>query len=135
MLKYLTLAAALLTCLGNLGCGGDDVANLPDTVTVKGTVTLDGKPLPAGEIIFDSDADRENSLTAAGEIKDGKYTLEVTVGKKEVRVISMKKGEKDETGARLEENTIPAKYNEETTLTAEVTRDGKNEFPFKLESD
>jgi hypothetical protein len=57
------------------------------------------------------------------------------VGKKEVKVISMKKGEKDETGLRLEENTIPAKYNEETTLTAEVTQDGKNEFPFKLESD
>jgi hypothetical protein len=135
MLKYLTLVAALLTCLGNLGCGGDDVANLPDTVTVKGPVTLDGKPLPAGEIIFDSDADVEKSSTAAGEIKDGKYTLEVTVGKKEVKVISMKKGEKDETGLRLEENTIPAKYNEETTLTAEVTQDGKNEFPFKLESD
>ena len=135
MLKYLTLAAALLTCFGNLGCGGDEVADAPDTVTVKGTVTLDGKPLAAGEVIFTSDADEEQSSNGAGEIKDGKFTFEMTVGKKNVKIISMKKGEKDETGAGLEENIIPAKYNEETTLTAEVTKDGKNEFPFKLESD
>lgn len=46
-----------------LGCGGKG--------TVKGTVTIDGSPLPAGRIAFIP----SKGVAASGEIKDGQYTV------------------------------------------------------------
>ncbi len=58
----LPLAALLL------GCGGERSFNL------SGTVTYQGKPVPAGQIIFEPDASAGNKGPAAyAKIKDGRY--------------------------------------------------------------
>lgn len=51
-----------------VGCGG------PEVFHVSGTVTYDGKPLPAGMILFSPDfAKKHDGPQGSAEIKDGKY--------------------------------------------------------------
>ena len=58
----LAAVAALILCVG---CGG------PPQAVVRGTVTLDGKPLAAGLVVFEADG-----RSYAGEIgPDGRYEL------------------------------------------------------------
>ncbi len=72
-ISYIVLSLGIVTLAG---CGGVDDA--PQTVTVNGTVTFDGKPLPTGEIIFRPT--EGNGRVDAAAIKDGKYSLECTLG-------------------------------------------------------
>ena len=67
------LGACLTVPLG--GCGG--VKRVP----VTGSVTLDGKPLEGGVLLFHPDASRGNTNRAGctGPVKNGRYTL-VTSG-------------------------------------------------------
>jgi hypothetical protein len=55
------------------GCG-------PRYVPVSGTVTLDGKPLSGGVLVFSPDAAKGNSarISCSGPVKDGRYTLETS---------------------------------------------------------
>jgi hypothetical protein len=60
---YAVLFAALLA-----GCGGDKVHHL------SGTVSFEGKPVPAGHIVFEPDAGAGNGGSPAyAKIKDGRY--------------------------------------------------------------
>ena len=62
-LIFASLLAALLS-----GCGGDKVHHL------SGTVSFQGKPVPAGHIVFEPDAGAGNSGSPAfAKIKDGRY--------------------------------------------------------------
>jgi len=57
--------------LSIVGCGGDDG---PRRYNLSGTVTFDGKPIPAGSIIFQPDSSAGNSgPQGAAEIRDGRY--------------------------------------------------------------
>jgi len=50
------------------GCGGERAYN------ISGTVTYQGKPVPAGHIVFEPDASAGNKGPAAfAKIKDGRY--------------------------------------------------------------
>ncbi|ASV74064.1 hypothetical protein THTE_1462 [Thermogutta terrifontis] len=61
----LSIPALLLS-----GSGGGG----PKTYHVSGTVTLDGKPVPAGSILFEPDQSKGNTGPAGfAKIKDGKY--------------------------------------------------------------
>jgi len=102
------------------------------TYPVSGTVTFNGEALPEGNIIF-SAADG-TGVPAAGEIRNGKFRLHVTPGKKTVAILATREfGEVDAVmGARQREMYIPKRYNDETTLTADVTPGGKNRFEFPL---
>ena len=120
------LAAALLA-----GCDGDPARQ------VTGTVTFDGKPLPDGQIIF---ADPAGKLAPdAGKITDGAFAFKVTPGGKKVQVQASrmeklppgKKGAMGETEVPMA--YIPARYDADTKLTAEVTDKGPNAFEFKLD--
>ncbi|MGZ0168146.1 MAG: hypothetical protein ACKVHE_01165 [Planctomycetales bacterium] len=128
---------ALSLCIATLvGCGGVDDA--PATVTVTGEVTFDGKPLPTGEIIF-RPADGNGRVDAAA-IKDGKYSLECTLGGRAVTITALREVlgvvaqelETGEAGGEVEQY-IPEAYNDRTTLTADVTESGDNTFNFPLE--
>jgi len=99
---------------------------------------LDGAPLPEGDILL---LDVNNAeAPAAGKIQDGKFTLETTAGTKcvEIRASRMEKLPPGQTGAMGETEApveyIPARYHENSELTAEVTRDGDNHFDFALQS-
>jgi hypothetical protein len=111
------------------GCGPSG----PRTYPVSGAVLFDGKPLPEGHIIFhaaggDMGAD-------AGMIKNGKYSFRAKAGKKKVAIIASKEipEKRSPIMGPYMENYIPARYNNQTTLTAEVRESGGNEFDFRLE--
>jgi hypothetical protein len=128
-------AAALVS-----GCGGDDG---PVKYEVTGTVTVNGEPLDEGDIRFLPEDGR--GTVGATRITDGAFTLMSEAGAKRVEIRSAK--EREGTGGlprtqppgammlpgNLRFETIPKMYNQESTLTAEVTSNGENHFEFRLE--
>ena len=133
------VTSMLIAC----GCGGPAG---PVTVTVKGSVSLDGKPVPSGQIIFNDVAGSEKAY--AGLIKDGAFSFPSTVGQKKVSISSPQEvagktlvaggipGDpvSAENPAPQILEAIPQKYNDQTELTADVTSAGDNTFPFELTS-
>lgn len=133
--SVLVLLPLLWACAG---CGDG-------RVTVRGEVTFDGQPVEKGVIAFEP-ADGAGPM-AGGEIRDGKYVLSgdsaVTPGEKIVRITGVRKtgrkveaGPPEPPGTMVEEleRYIPRQYNSQTTLTCEVTADGRNQHDFVLES-
>jgi hypothetical protein len=124
---------AALLCLASLpGCGGTG------QVEVEGTVTYDGRPVPAGAIAFVA-ADGQG-LNAGGTVLDGHYQIPTRVGPKpgkyrvEVRWAKPTgKKYRSETGAMLEvtEEGLPVKFNDKSELTADL-KPGKNTIDFDL---
>lgn len=138
-----------------VGCGPD----LPGTVPVTGTVTLDGAPVEGATVNFLSAA----GLAASGKTDAaGKFSLKTTVGSQSAEgatlgrhQVAIVKTESD--GQAMDDpkkmmedmannpavtsdfkvkNLIPAKYNNPTMsqLTADVTEGGANDFTFPLAS-
>ncbi|MEW4561903.1 hypothetical protein AB1K70_05215 [Bremerella sp. JC770] len=113
-------ALAALALLAGCSSGTDN--RFAPTVTVTGHVTLDGKPIPEGEIQFTSDEDRRNGSEASVFIKQGQYTAQVTNGTKQVRIYAHKAvGAADATGSQSQVQWIPAKYNSRSELEAVVS--------------
>jgi hypothetical protein len=123
------------------GCGGGGVRFVP----VTGKVTMDGKPLAKAAVRFIPQPKPGSEI--AGEVssgitdENGQYKLSAStkdgvrdgaqVGKHKVSIsIQISRGEGDRAIIR---ETIPKQYNIETTLTADVTGDGKP-FDFALTS-
>jgi hypothetical protein len=118
------------------GCGDGKVR-------LRGTVTYEGKPVERGIITFDP-ADGQGPNTG-GEIVQGTYHLTtntgVLPGKKIVRIRAFRA-----TGRRIEagppappgtlvdeiEAYIPARYNDQSTLTVEIIAGKENEIDFNL---
>ncbi|HZZ78097.1 MAG TPA: hypothetical protein VFE62_06245 [Gemmataceae bacterium] len=102
-------------------------------VAVKGKITLDGQPMAAGEIMFSTPGFPANIM----EIKDGTFSGKASVGKNLVEVVRMKEEGFTTTEPKMpiKINTIDDKFNgPKSTLSAEVTKDGKNEFDFQVTS-
>lgn len=69
------LAAAMLP-LG--GCGGQSG---PARYDLSGTVTYDGQPVPAGEVVLEPDGSKGNTGPGSlATIRDGKYQTEPAMG-------------------------------------------------------
>ncbi len=67
----LTGIAVLVSLCALAGCGGSSDPNL---VHVSGTVTVDGKPLQLGMIVFEPDPAKGNrGQQGHADIKDGKF--------------------------------------------------------------
>lgn len=115
----LLLAAVLLAALCTAGCA-------PATVTLSGTVTVNGQPLEKGIIDF---APLDTApLSPSAEIVNGHYQLKLAPGKKQVSisapVVTDRRPEHPGPGALMIEITsesLPAKYNSKTELTLDVT--------------
>lgn len=123
---------SLLGCLVAMaGCGPGG----PRTVPVSGSVTFAGQPVASGEIAFRS----ADGATAswAGPIVAGRYAIKSTIGPKRVEIIAVrpKPGAKPKPSGEGVPNEmfVPARYNLESELKADVTASGPNEFDFKLE--
>jgi len=130
LLRYFRLPYFVVLLLAFVcGCGG------VQTEPVSGIVTMDGKPLPRVKVIFaPAEGGRRNSVGKTDET--GAYSLVYTVrdngaiaGKYKV-LISKKKTVKER-----DVETLPAKYNRESILSADVTATGNNKFNFDLESE
>ena len=127
--------AALLVLLA--ACGRADRLGL------QGSVTLDGEPLPQGVIQF-VPLPGTKGPSAGSTIRDGQFSVEpdkgvfpgtfrveITASRKTGRkLIDRQSGQvTDELG-----NVLPARYNQNSELTKEVTADGPNAFDFALQS-
>jgi hypothetical protein len=131
------------------GCSGtgDDLPR----EAISGTVTLDGQPLSAGTIQFTPSGGGTttgSAVSGGSPINAGKFSIDrevgLTPGKYRVTVNAAgakgtsPAGQPPEPGRpnRAERPTelIPAKYNAESTLSADVTKGGPNAFKFDLQS-
>ena len=129
------LAVGLTACVG---CGSR-------LATVKGQVTLDGRPVDKGAIVMEP-ADGLGP-SAGGPIENGEYRFAgktgVAPGAKRVRITAFRKsGRKIEEGPPSPPGTmvdeiepcIPEIYNQKSTLTCEVTLGRVNRHDFHLKS-
>jgi hypothetical protein len=126
-----------------VGCSGPS-DDLPREA-VSGTVTLDGQPLANGSISF-SPAGGSGATGGGDAIKGGKFSIARDSGlvpgnynfsiyagansaerTKPAQAGSLKKSE-------MAKELIPAKYNSNTELRAEVKKGGGNDLTFTLES-
>ncbi len=136
-------AAAVLVLLNVVGCGGSG-DELPREA-VSGTVKLDGTPVASGSISFQPNT--PDVITQGGAIiQGGAYAIDVKEGLVPgVYKVAIYAGEgvleKQSGGSRSDapiiseaapKELIPAKYNNKSTLTAEVEADGENVFHFDL---
>ena len=151
---FAAFATCSLLCLVTTGCGSGSA-----TGKVTGTVTMDGKPLSNARVTF---TPLGGGRTAMGKTDgEGKYELYILadpgaeVGNHKVSITTiqnagiaetMEEASADDAGyeeqamnsgdyseATPQEEAIPAKYNTESELTAEV-KSGKNVHDFALTS-
>ena len=125
-----TLATLLLSLVVCMGCGGD-------FGKVSGTITLDGEPVEGALVTFEPEAGGRMSYGRTDESVN--YTLVYTneqdgaeIGKHRVIIEGKVDGDPDQ-GIESRAEYIPAEYNSQSTLTAEVTG-GRQTHDSKLES-
>ena len=129
---------SLAVCIGlaivwNPGCSGDGKKGPPPAAPVKGTINLDGNPVPTGEIHFGMLGVPPKVLT----ITDGAFSGEAPVGENQVEVYIYEEGPPAPTvpDEPTKINVAPAKYwGPNTELKATVTESGPNEFSFEMTS-
>jgi hypothetical protein len=146
-----TMGTRHLTCLMlipasavliSAGCGGaqDDLPRQP----VAGTVKLEGQPLKSGLIQFQP-ASADASTAGGAGIVEGEYSISraegLVPGSYRVSITSavepatpLPPGTTPGDPVSKVKEPIPAKYNATTQLTAQVTKEGPNTFPFDLKS-
>ena len=133
----LVVALAVVT-LPLFGCGQDID---PRRAAVRGSITLDGEPVPDGSISF-YPAPGNKGVAAGGDLSDGAYTISRAkgpmVGQNRVVIRSPYATGKTITigRQRIVEHLdrIPTKYNRHSTLEVDVQA-GKNlDFDLKTGS-
>jgi hypothetical protein len=129
-LRTLVSAFMVAMTVGLLGCGGNSGVPLDETVPVQGKVQLDGQPLPDGEIIFSVDGKPPQIIP----IKGGAYNGKAMVGDNRVELAVYKMEIDSMTNDEQKVNTLPARFNTQTTLKAPVTEGGPNNFDFEAQS-
>ena len=134
MMSRLVLLTIVLCALCLMaGCGERG----PKTVPVSGTVTFDGEPLPEGSLMF---VPEDASLPPEGaDIANGAFSMRAKPGKNRVEIRATRAPEGLVVDPTLPskqgwEQYLPARYNAETELSAEVVDRGENHFEFHLKS-
>lgn len=132
---YFTFLCLFVASL-SAGCGSKG----PKIAYVTGRVTMDGKPLADATVVFIPEDGRPAGATTD---EDGNYVLNFSGGRKgalpglsTVRIMTMRDASEDENGKPIpgRRETVPAKYNTDTTLTFDVQSDQRNTANFELES-
>ncbi|MBA2116180.1 hypothetical protein [Bremerella alba] len=117
----------------------------PQRLTAKGKVFLDDSPVTNATIIFSPQGGGEGSVKAAASIVDGSFSFTPkdgpTAGAFDVQIIAdgaefEDVADKMISGQRvaIKKAQIPKVYSSPGSLTANVTKDGPNDFNFELES-
>ncbi len=135
-----TLAALMSVAIA--GCMAQAELDPLPRVAVSGKVTINGQPMPAGTIQFNPTSSTA-SVTAVGEIVDGKYTIDRTQGPVpghfRIQIsaqshVTVAPNEEPGGGPRRIKESIPARYNVKSELECDVKAEGPNEFDFDLKS-
>ncbi|WP_165246353.1 hypothetical protein [Paludisphaera soli] len=133
------LVPAALVVAAVVGCGD---SSEPPRLPVSGKVTLDGKPLPAGQLTF---VPLDGRTASVAEVRDGAFQTDGSTGpapgRYQVEIYAVESTGKtipspDIPGATIEEerDLVPERYNVKSELTAEVKPDGDNAYEFALTS-
>jgi len=125
----LTLLVATTSLLLSSGCGGTERAD-EVRATVSGTVTYNGKPLPAGTIVFASAGGNIASTISIGE--GGRYSTDrAPIGANLVSIDTSS----IQYGNPAKYVPIPEKYADPTAsgLTADVKRGDNENVDFALQ--
>jgi hypothetical protein len=116
------------------GCGNSNSGRSQ----VHGTVTVNGTPPASGAIAF-TPVDGA-APTSGGSIVDGKYSVDVPIGQSKVairvpRVVGQRKlyNTPDSPVQPTMEESLPAKFNDETELTLDV-KPGETQGDFDLKT-
>ncbi len=138
MRARLLLGLALVLALG---CGSRKLA------PVSGKITLNNKPLANALVSFQPIAPGGGTEAGPGSTgktnANGEYTLKAStgqdgawVGEHRVLISSLatEAGGEDRRGGPKLKETVPARYNTQTTLKITVKPEGTKEADFKLES-
>jgi hypothetical protein len=134
----LSLSAVVCYLFLTAGCGGDSRRQ-----AIEGTVTLDGQPLETGQISFRPQpgspgptagapiAQGRFSIKPKGGTFAGGFRVEITASRPTGRKVPDRF-----TGSPVDEISqyLPAKYNTQSELTAQVKAEGPNRFEFTLDS-
>lgn len=130
------------TCLGvllGLGAAGllAGCSSGPASATVSGEVKVNGAPVEKGTISF-APAEGKGA-PASGEIKNGRYEVRTTAGKKLVQISApVVTGKRKDSSApdaqwlEITEESIPEKYNSKSELNFDV-QSGSNSKDWALE--
>ena len=122
----------VLAIAWNFGCSPAPKGAAPST-SVKGTVKIDGKPIPTGEIHFGLTGFPGSTM----QITDGAYSGQAPVGKNHVEVFIYKDGPPSTTDPTKPSKvvaTLPKYWGPTSTLDATVNATGTNEFNFDITS-
>jgi hypothetical protein len=124
--QFLRLASVVFLA----GCGG------PETFTITGVVTVDGKPLDKGVIMFTS----PDGKSATVEIKGGNYEARTSPGMNRVQISApIVTGTRPEYNApdaprvEITEESLPERYHTKSDLTVDV-KPGRNIKDWAVES-
>lgn len=105
------------------------------TCPVRGTVSLDGKPLTQGEIYFKTDATGELDVFP---IQQGQFAGQAVKGPRRVEIFAYRETQvvpmPGMTPETTRENYLPAQYNLNSSLTANLLADEPNELHFAVTS-
>ena len=124
---FLSLVAVSVVVLG--GC-----ATEVPKAEVRGTVTLDQKPLKEGKILFSSPGKPPEAL----DITNGTFQGKVAVGERKVEFVSYTEVEEfrmpgEPPTGKAKGNILPPQYNTESAMRV-VVKEGAPEFKFNLKS-
>jgi hypothetical protein len=128
-----------------MGCSGDSAGRLP----VRGEVIVDGTPVRQGNISFEPTG--KQGLSTGAIITDGKYAVAekdgLPPGEYLVRINAYAdKGPAAYEGAPVRgadmdgllppppKPLLPPEYNEKSTQKVTVTKEGPNEFSFRVQT-
>jgi hypothetical protein len=117
-----------------LGCGPKVDPEYP----VSGTVTLDGSPMPQGQVTFRDDV---KAVFSTFTVTNGQFNDKSEAGNFKVEINSFR----DETaqpgaggyvppGGTTKINIVLPEYNATSKITAEVKSSGPNEFKFEAKT-
>jgi hypothetical protein len=131
------------TGLAAIGCSASS-DDLPREA-VSGTITLDGQPIAGGSIQFAPAADSVGPQVGGGSpIANGQFSIPrengLVPGAYKVSINAGDAKREEQTkgpvrkGLGLAKELIPAKYNSQTTLSAEIKKGGSDNLNFELES-
>jgi hypothetical protein len=109
---------------------------------IRGTVTCDGQPVPAGSIAF-RPQESSRSPSAGAEIVSGEFVVPaekgIAAGRYRVEILAMRKTGKSIKDpvfgpTDVEEQYLPAHYNSHSDLTVDVSVDSSAPLHFDLKS-
>jgi hypothetical protein len=123
------LFGTFLSCwIISLGCGDSG----PKMYPVSGRVTWQGEPLATGQIVFEP-VDKQ-AIGSSSTIEKGEFVGRASAGSHRVKIFATRPAPQQDQvmGQAPQEQFLPAMYNHETELTAEVVATGENQLQFEL---